>query len=115
MFTITGLLSILGGILLYRNASLISAYSMVFLYSEGLTLAGAAVLVAIGMGVAGIFGLFSKNGRRKTCMIIATVFYILPALLSIIVGFEELTLWVSLCLLIGALYILWTFLLKYEN
>ncbi len=113
MFAITGLLSILSGILLYDWAAFISNFSMAFLYSDGLTLAGAAVLIVSGMGIAGIFSLFSKNGRRKVCMIIAAVFYMVPALLSIIAGFAELTLWVSLCILMGSLYILWIFLLKY--
>ena len=117
MFTTIGVLSILGAIMLYRYASPVAPFSVAFLDQAGsLTRAGTAALMAIGIVVAGIFSLCSKNGRKRSCMIVAAVFYMISGVLGIIAGYEEhLIIWVSLCILISALYILWILIMKYEK
>lgn len=111
MFGIIGLLSIVGSILLYSRATYYSPLSQMF--SAGyITVAGMAVLAAIGIAIAGILSCFSNNGRRKACIIFAAISYLLPALLCI--GEFEKMLWAPIGIVLGLLYFLWVFIQKYE-
>ncbi|MCR5567309.1 MAG: hypothetical protein K6F61_10695 [Clostridiales bacterium] len=107
MFTIIGVLSVVFGASFFGDALAYSSLSIIEIFQQGPTIIGSAMSISCGMVVAGILGIFSKGGSRKKLILTGSVFYLLPAVFSILMGYDGLALWSAICIILGSLSILW--------
>jgi len=115
VFIMTGLFSFLGAGLLFRNIAVDSAFSLSSMFAGGITLAGAVVITAVGLALAGLLALFSRNGRNMVVMIISAVLYLIPGVINLLLGYAPMDVWTAVCFLAAALYTIWICFMKYER
>lgn len=85
------------------------------MFAGGITLAGAVVITAVGLALAGLLALFSRNGRNMVVMIISAVLYLIPGVINLLLGYAPMDVWTAVCFLAAALYTIWICFMKYER
>lgn len=107
MFTALGILSILAGIFVFRQGSAMSVLSTIASSDSGMTISGAFIIVAVCLVIGGAFSCACKSGEKRGVLKVAIVAYIIAALIGFAFNFGDLKVWSVVCLVIGAIYIIW--------
>ena len=109
MFTAFGILSILAGIFVFFQGSMLSALSNLADSSSRSPVAGSFMVVAILLIIAGAFSIGSSGGAKKGSVKTAAVMY----LIAFLVAFNnrasagDMMVWTFICAMMTFVYVLW--------
>ncbi len=105
MTIVFGVLSVLAGIFVFRQGTVLSVLSSITDSNSASATSGAFLIVAICLIVAGICGCICKNGNNKGATVCAAVFYLLGAVFAFIFKTGDLKLWAVVCAVMAAVYL----------
>lgn len=107
MFIAFGILSILAGILAFRQGTALGMLAKFAQSSQGSTVAGGFSAVAIAMIVAGILCCACKSGEKRGMVKAAVVAYILGGIFALAVSIGDTVIYGVGCAIIAVILIIW--------
>lgn len=106
MFITVGILSILAGIFVFRQASILSVLSGIV--KSELAVAGAFSIVALVLIISGALGIACKNGEKRGMVIACILLYLLGTLAAITnYNAGDMKIWTYVCGVVAFLYFAW--------
>lgn len=105
MFIVFGILSILAGIFVFRQGTLLSVLSSAAQSESGLAFSGAFLIVAICLILSGAVSCACKNGEKRGFVKAAIFFYAAASFFGFVFRVGDLKIWAVVCLIVAVIYL----------
>lgn len=107
MFIFIGIISILGGVFAFRQASALNLLSSLARSSNASAVTGGFSLAAVLMILGGAFCIASSNGQKRGLATAALVSYVVAAGTSLLIGVGDLQIYGAACAIVAIIIGIW--------